>query len=560
MLTSIYVRDFAIIDELEVEFGAGLTVLTGETGAGKSILVDALGLVLGDRADKTSVAGGAERAEISARFDLTRNERARETLARQDLDDGDECVLRRVIGADGRSRAYVNSRPVALQCVRELGETLVEIHGQHEHQTLTRPQVQRDIVDRFGKLGGRVDATADAFRQWDAAEAELRELEALAGERDSRLEFLKFQVAELDAAAEQIDNADALAAERDRLANVHKLIEAARDALQALDGDDRAAVGAVSAAASAIDRAIETDRTLAPVQTLLSEASASLNEAVAELQRYADGIDADPERRDRVERTLDELSDLARKHRVEIGELGDLRERLSQELDELGKLERRLDECRSAGAETRAAYDRIAADLSRGRKRAAGKLAAAVETAMQTLGMEGGSFRASVESDTDRARASGIDSVSFDVSANAGHPPAALGKVASGGELSRISLAIQVNAADAAGTPCLIFDEVDSGVGGRVAEIVGHRLAELGERGQVLAVTHLPQVASQGDQHLSVTKVTDGKVTRTRISALSGERRVEEIARMLGGVEITTRTTEHAREMLDQGFGARRRA
>jgi len=559
MLRSLQVRNFAIIDEVDVELGPGMTVLTGETGAGKSILVDALGLVLGERGGSGLVRDGTRRAEFSAEFDLSDQPEAREWLVEQALDLDDECVLRRVIGDDGRSRAFINGNAVSMQSLKSLGELILDIHGQHFHQSLSRPAVQRDLLDFHGGLLALRKETHAAFDRWQSLRQDLQDLQARQADRDSRLELLQFQVSELDALDLGPDELAELRIERDRLQNLGKLSQGVARVLEALyDGDDATAQAILAGSSQSLAGLAAYDDTLEPVRALLDEASIQVSEAVERLRRYGESLEADPSRHEWVEDRLHAIQTLARKHRVEADNLGEVQSRLRDQLDELRNFEERSERLARDTNTALAEYRELAERLSAARRETAANFARDVTSAMSGLGMPGGRFEISLEArDDDDARAWGIDRIEYLISANPGQAPQPLARIASGGELSRMSLAIQVIASGGSNIPTMIFDEVDSGVGGGVAEMVGRRLCELGATRQVLCVTHLPQVASQADNHIRVIKITDGKTTRIGVSALQGDERVEEIARMLGGVKITQRTREHAAEMLAHGGRSR---
>jgi DNA repair protein RecN (Recombination protein N) len=552
VLAHLQIRDFALIDRVELEFGGGLTVVTGETGAGKSIIVDALLLVTGGRAASDAVRHGAERAEISATFDVSNESAARAWLEDQSIDCDDECVLRRSISADGRSRGYVNGQAVSLQALRSLGEILVDIHGQHEFQSLGRPAVQRSVLDAHAGHDALVVQVAEGY----ALVAELTEraetLQAMAANRASQLELLRYQVRELDALALVAGEVEELQSEQRRLANRGRLGEGLSQVLDQLyDSDSGSAYALVSRSQTLVRNLSTLDGQLAPAEALLTEAGVSLREA-ADIVRHAFAeLDVDPARQDWVERRLATVEELARKHKVTPAEVAATRDRLAAELAALESSETQLGQLQTQLAQASARYTEAAAALTRSRRRTAKALATTVSALMHALGMSGGRFEVKVEATEPPAvRREGADDIEFAVTANPGQPLKALSRVASGGELSRISLAIQVAAASKVAIPCMVFDEIDAGVGGAVAEIVGRQLHELGRRVQVLCVTHLPQVASQGHAHLRVSKITDGKLTRTVASALGTAERIEELARMLGGVEITTRARDHAREML----------
>lgn len=553
MLIHLQIRDFAIIDSVELELTGGLTAFTGETGAGKSIIVDAVMLAIGGRASAEMLRLGAERAEITATFDVNGDQRVRHWLEEQSLvNESDEIVLRRVIGQDGRSRQYVNGQTLPTQAVRELGDCLIDIHGQQEFQSLVRRGMQRQLVDEHGGHGALLDPVRSLALEWRRLTDERESLAALARDRVSRIELLRYQVGELEALNLADDEVAGLLDECSRLANRGRLAEAARNAIAlAYDGDGADAHALAARALTQLRGAAALDARLAGPLRMLEEAVIGLAEAGSALGSYLEALDADPARQEFVERRVAAVEDLARKHRVPPEQLprqlDDLRGQFATlEHSELvlGDLEMRIS-C------IRAQYHAAASALSAGRRSAAKRLASAVTNLMRQLGMPGGRFEISNESNAGADPAQeGVDRLEFLVSANPGQPVKPVAKVASGGELSRISLAVQVAAAHRKADTCMIFDEVDAGIGGGVAEIVGRKLRELAERGQVLCVTHLPQVASQANHQLRVNKLTDGRVSRTMVTTLSAEERVEELARMLGGVEITRKAREHAREML----------
>lgn len=558
MLMNLQVRDFAIVDRIELEFDAGMTVLTGETGAGKSILVDALGLVLGERGSAQLVRDGAKRAEFAAEFDITKLPAVAAWLDEQALDEEGGCLLRRVIGADGRSRAFINGNSVPLSQLKALGELLLDIHGQHFHQSLGRRNIQRDLLDHFGGLLDDRAIVATHYIEWKALADRIAELTSAESDRASRLDLLTFQLQELDSLALGDGELDELNSERQRLQNSGKLAEGVGQALDGLfDNDSGNANSLVADAVRTVEQLAEFDPNLKPVLEMLNSASIQVTEAADELRRYTDSIDTDPARHNWVEERLDAVQAISRKHRVQANELPELVEQLRTEHDELSHAEERGRELEEQAETVRKEFLTSANALSRARHEAADRFAAAVTDAMHSLGMPGGLFKVGLTSlEESAARSFGLDDIEFLISANPGQAPQSLAKIASGGELSRMSLSIQVIASDGSAIPTMVFDEVDSGVGGGVAEMVGRRLQELGASRQVLCVTHLPQVASLADQHFRISKVTDGKSTRTRVHVLGKDERIEELARMLGGVEITRKTLEHAEEML---AGARKK-
>jgi DNA repair protein RecN (Recombination protein N) len=553
VLAHLQIRDFAIIDAAELELASGLTALTGETGAGKSIIVDAVMLALGGRASADALRHGAERTEITATFETGDDAAVRRWLDEQSIEaGGGEIVLRRVIGKDGRSRQYVNGQALPAQSVRELGELLIDIHGQQEFQTLVSREAQREIVDGQGPSAKLTDAVATLAAEWRACMAERDSLAAMARDRGARLELLRYQVGELEALGLGAGEAEALLEERTRLANRGRLAEAAQGALAlCYDGDGADAHALAARAAGSLRAAAALDARLTETVQLLEESLIALRESGARLGAYLETLDADPARQEQVERRVAAIEDLARKHRVESAELPAKAEDLLSQLQLLEQSELALGGLDERIAGIRRCYDTAAAELTAARRSAARRLGTAVTALIRQLGMPGGKFEIAIETDTSRdPESAGADRVEFLVSANPGEPPKPVAKVASGGELSRISLAVQVAAANRNARTCMIFDEVDSGIGGGVAEIVGRKLRELGDRGQVLCVTHLAQVASQAHHQHRVAKLTDGRTSRTAVSALKADERVEELARMLGGVEVTRKAREHAREML----------
>lgn len=552
MLINLQVRDFAIVEKIDIEFESGMTVLTGETGAGKSILVDALGLVLGERGSAQLVRDGAKRAEFAAEFDVSTLAAAIAWLSDQALDLDGDCLLRRVINADGRSRAFINGNPVPLSQLKTLGEMLLDIHGQHFHQSLGRRTVQRDLLDHYGGLLEARATTATCFSEWAAVADRLALLLDADADRASRLDLLTFQLQELETLAPQEGELEELNRERQILQNSGRLVTGISAALDALmDGDASNANSLLADAVRSVKGLAEFDPSLAPLIEMLNSAAIQVSETAETLRRYGDDIDMDPERRDWVEERLDAFQAVARKHRCTANELPALQQRLQAEFDELTNSAERGRELELQSAALKKEFLAQANALSKARAKAASAFSAAVTDAMLGLGMPGGVFDIALSRrDEASARAWGIDDIEFLISANPGQKPQPLSKIASGGELSRMSLAIQVIASDGSSIPTMIFDEVDSGVGGGVAEMVGRRLQEIGANRQVLCVTHLPQVASLADQHFRISKVSDGKSTRTGLQVLGKDERIQELARMLGGVEITRKTLDHAEEML----------
>jgi DNA repair protein RecN (Recombination protein N) len=552
MLTHIHVRNLAIVDEIDVELTTGMTALTGETGAGKSILVDALGLVLGDRADSSVVRHDCERAEISAGFDIRDNAGATAWLVHRDLDMEGECQLRRIISREGRTRGYINGQTAPMQSLRELGELLVDIHGQHEHQSLLRSAVQRELLDAFGGHQQLLSKTSSIYNDWKAAGQELAAVINDAAERDARLDLLRYQLQELEAlelGSETIRNIDA---EYARQANAGHLLEASQQALNRLDADEgNSAYTLISQTLDQLHELSALDSRLEETTRLLDEAAVLVQEGIDTLRNYSDSLEIDPERLQWLEQRTGLLHDLARKHRCTPGDLPEIEANIRRELELIENADQHRDALQLKLASLEQAWFATAKLLSGKRRKAARTFSKEITASMQTLGMQGGIFEVSIKTRKDPSHGShGLDDIEFMVSANTGQPVQPLSKVASGGELSRISLSIQVISAGSATIPTLIFDEVDSGIGGAIAEIVGQQLRTLGTGQQVLCVTHLPQVAALANQQMQVTKLSGEESTRTRIRTLNEEERVDELARMLGGVKITKQSRGHAREMM----------
>ncbi len=551
MLKRLTLQDFAVVRAAELEFGAGMTVISGETGAGKSLLVDALGFLSGLRADSGVVRHGAERAELSAEFALDEGAPALAWLRDNELDEDNEALLRRVIRADGGSRAWINGRNVTLAQLTELAALLVEIHGQHEHQALLSRASQLALLDNFAANQAERDAVAAAAAHWSRL---LGEREALSqqGDASERIPYLEHQLAELEREDLAPDSIAALNADHRRQAHAAGLIDACNAAFAHLSGDDEASPGhALQQVRATLVRVLEHEPRLREVDGLLEGAQVQLDEALAQLDRIRDDLDADPAKFEQMERRLGRLHDLARKHRVAPEQLGEQRDAVSTELDALrgaGERLRRLDGEIDAA---RGAWREAAAALGKRRKAAAKALSTATSALIGELGMGGGTFEVEIEpNENERPDPQGAERVEFLVAANVGQPPRALRKVASGGELSRVSLAIEVAALGSDAVATMVFDEVDSGIGGAVAEIVGQKLRALGSQRQVLCVTHLPQVAAQGHAHYRVSKAPVEGMTQSAVEALSPKQREEELARMLGGVEVSREARAAAKRLL----------
>ena len=552
MLTGLYIRDFAVVHALELSLDRGLTVLTGETGAGKSILIDALALTLGERAETSAIRHGATRADISASFQLPRTHSATRWLVENSLDADGDCVLRRVIETDKGSKGFINARPVPIQMLRELGELLVDIHGQHEHQSLLKRDAQRQLLDDYAGLSDEVASLGALYDELRAIAERLATLKRESSDRESRLELVRFQVNELQALDLKPGEVTEIEEEHRKLANGAELLDGAQAAAQMLTDDEEMSVSALLARASSrLEQLAEVDPKLAEVVKLVSEAAINTDEAAGLVHQYLDRLELDPNRLAWLDERLGTMHDLARKHRVEANELPAILARLATELSDLEDYDVNLDKLEASRRAAETCYREHAGKISKARAAAAKKLAKAVTAKMQELGMAGGRFDIALTAlAEDEISATGLEWIEFLVSANPGQPLKPLNKVASGGEISRISLAIQVVIASLGRIPTLIFDEVDVGVGGRVAEIVGQLLRDIGGSRQVLCITHLAQVAALGHHHVRVNKDTKANETWISVQPLSAADRVQEIARMIGGVEISNQTIAHAEDML----------
>ncbi len=547
MLSHISISNYTIVSSLEMEFATGMTVITGETGAGKSIMLDALGLCLGDRADPKTVRHGCQRAEIAATFDISAIPAAAAWLEGRDLDDEGECILRRVVTAEGRSRAYINGRSSTLQDCAELGALLIDIHSQHAHQSLLRRAVQRQMLDAYAGHQTLAATVEQLASDWLRAQ---RELELLAGNQDehtARAQLLAYQVEELDDLGLQAGELEALEQEQQQLENAEQILSSAHAALELCEEQESSARQAL--------KLLAADTHSGPIadgaRELLDSAAIQLGEAHSEIQRHIDGVEINPERLAQVERRLEAIYDVARKHRVMPEQVIATHARLQEELESLAGSSERVSQLQDEMQQLQAQYQKAAEQLGKQRQKAGKKLVTAAHKVLGTLAMAQCQLAVALTPrDNPAPHPHGSEDIELLISTNPGTAPQALGKIASGGELSRISLAIQVVTASAGTVPSMVFDEVDVGIGGAVAEVVGTLLRDLAARAQVLCVTHLPQVAAQGHQHLQVSKTADKKSVETRLSALDEEGKVEEIARMLGGVKITKQTLAHAREML----------
>ncbi len=553
MLTHLNIQNFTLVDQLDLDIKPGMTVITGETGAGKSIMLDALGQALGDKADGERVRAGASRADICASFDTSKIPAAQEWLQSHDLQQSDnpqECLLRRVINADGKSKAYINGQPATLQQLRALGEMLIDIHSQHEHQSLLVKDTHRRLVDEFAGQTELARQVRLAFREWQSRLEHFIHLRDNAADVSARFQLLSYQFNELEQLGLQQGELAKLEAEQRSLSNAEEILRGSQQ-LAAFCGDDEQGLSVTLHRALHILRNLpEKSAALQSAEELLTSAQIQIEEAQHDIERHIDTFNLDPARLAVVEDRLSAIYDIARKHRINPEELPAFIDKLSVELEQLQGGDARLDQLAKQVEHAENAYRQLAEQLSAKRAKAGASLAKQVNEQLKLLAMENAKLNISLLPLTDKPSPNGLEEVEFLISTNPGQAPRPLAKIASGGELSRISLAIQVITAKTSATPTLVFDEVDVGIGGATGDVVGQLLRQLGERGQVICVTHLAQVASKGHQHLQVLKTASKKSAESTLVELSGDGKVEEIARMLGGLKITDQSLAHAREML----------
>ncbi|QYJ88898.1 DNA repair protein RecN [Shewanella halotolerans] len=551
MLCQLSINNFAIVRFLELDFKSGMTSITGETGAGKSIAIDALGLCLGNRADANTVRPGASKAEVSARFALDDIPLAKRWLEDNDLELDDECILRRTIGSDGRSRAYINGNPVPLNQMRALGQLLIGIHGQHAHHAMLKSEHQLTLLDSYANHKMLLEACSASYQRFKLIQKELSQLQQSQHERIARKQLLQYQVEELDEFALGEEEFDEIEAEHKKLANGTALIQACQRTLYLLQDNEEGAIE--SLLNMSLDQAQELegyDPELKGVGNMLNDALIQVQESSSELQRYLDKLELDPDHFAALEQRLSKIMMLARKHHVNAKDLYQHHQTLSQELSELDSDEEKLDEIAQQLESCRESFIAHAQKLSQSRERYAKELDKQVTRSIHELSMPKGKFIIDVQFNPEMMSPNGCDTVEFQVTTNPGQPLQPIAKVASGGELSRIGLGIQVITAKKVATPTLIFDEVDVGISGPTAAVVGKMLRALGESTQVLCVTHLPQVAGNGHQHMFVNKQSKAGQTETSMVPLDKGQRIEELARLLGGDVITNNTLANAKELL----------
>lgn len=554
MLTQLTVSNYAIAERVELQFNKGMTALTGETGAGKSIVLDALGLAMGGRADAGAVRHGAKRADITASFDISNIPEAGKWLESHDLDEKSECILRRTISKDGRSKAFINGQPSPLSQLKELGGLLMDIHSQHQHQSLLRKETHRKLLDEFAGAEQLAEQTKAAWKNWHQTQQKLQQRHQNADETEAKLQLLRYQVEELDRLALEDGEQEALEQEQTKLSQADAILHSSHQAALLCTEDESSAANSLRQALQLLEQMPVEVPELADTLQMLNEAQIQISEAGDNLRRFVDDYEADPARLAEVEERLSAVYQMARKHRIGPEELPELHQRLRDELEDLDGGAGSLEQLEAELEQYKTEFDAVAAQLSAKREQAAAELDQRIAHELAQLSMPSVQFVSHLNRDKEAEPApNGLEDIEFLVSANPGQPARPLAKVASGGELSRISLAIQVVVAQTSTTPTLVFDEVDVGIGGGTAEVVGRLLRSLGSNGQVLCVTHLPQVAAQSHQHLFVSKFTEKEATFSRIEALNDQGRVDEVARMLGGVDMTEQTIAHAKEMVVKG-------
>ena len=554
MLTQLSIRNFTLIDQLDLELDQGMTVISGETGAGKSIMLDALGLALGDRADSDMIRIGTERADISACFDITKIPGAKNWLKNQELANGNDCLLRRVVSRNGRSRAYINGHPAPLQNLRSLGEQLIDIHGQHEHQRLLKKESHSVLLDAVGHLSEQTGEIFSLFKKWKKLSQQLEKIQQQSEEQNAQQQLLTYQVQELDLLSPQPEELTGLEAEQKQLSNAGDLMQGADHIRQLItEADNGSCSDLLNQSLQQLSQLNTDSALLENSREMLNSALIQIEEASSELEAYLSQLEINPQRLNQVEERLSEFYQIARKHHIAPEELYELHQTLSDKLASMSMSDEAVEELQANAREAQTLYMDKAAQLSAARQQTAENLNQQINEQLQLLGMPASRFLVGLT--TKEPSSNGLEDVEFLISTNPGQPPKPLHKVASGGELSRVSLAIQVVTARVSSTPVLAFDEVDVGIGGAIAEVVGRLLRELGEHSQILCVTHQPQVASRGHHHLYVSKhinldKQDDDRSHSRIHMLDPSQRVKEVARMLGGIDITQRSLDHAEEML----------
>lgn len=550
MLTHLHIQNFTLVDQLDIELNDGLTTITGETGAGKSIMLGALGLTLGERTDASKVRAGCERADIHASFDISALKFAQKWLRDNDLGEGSECILRRVITSEGRSRAYINGQTVTLAQLKSFAERLIDIHSQHEHQSLLDASTHRRLLDEFAKAEDLAQAVKDACNVWQQTADRLEQARSQGEEMNARFQLLHYQVEELDQLNLEVGELEALEHEQSLLAHAEKTQENCQHIVDIFSSEGVGIKDRLSQAMRLFQDLPAVPHELKEVQNLLQTAAISIDEAQSDLDRFLDSQEQDPNRLFEVEQRLNKIYEIARKHRVNPEHIADLHHQLATELSQLSSGDELLETLEKTLHRQRASYDELALSLSDRRQKAAKKLASAVNKKLASLAMEHACFAIELNPLDGKPTRHGNEKVEYLIATAPNQPPQALQKVASGGELSRISLAIQVVTAQTSTIPTLVFDEVDVGIGGTTGDVVGDMLRELGEKGQIFCVTHLAQVASKAHHHLRIEKHISKKEAKSSVTVLDSDEKIIEIARMMGGEVDSKQSLDHARQML----------
>ena len=549
MLQELTIQNLALIEKLQLNFHSGFSTLTGETGAGKSILLDALGLSLGERADSSLVRHNTPRADVTAQFNIEALPAVQNWLTEYELDDEQDCFLRRTVTPEGRSKAYINSRPVPASQLKQLGNLLIDIHGQHEHQSLLSNLKQLELLDAYAVHPNLIAQCKQHYQAWKNIQQQLKTLQDNQADYQSKLELLTFQNTEFNDIAPQKGEFEALSEEQTKLSHASEIQTACQTSYELIEGDSGVSER-LNQAIYALESIVEYSPNLQATVTQLNSVLIETQEAASDIQEHLSHIELDPAQLNEIEERLSQLFGLAKKYTIEPSELLEKQQQLQQALNALTQADHSLEKCTQKLEQAWQTYQASAKALQTSRQKFAQKLSARITEAMHTLGMPNGLFQVSL-TELDTPNATGLDKASFLVTANKGQPPQPLAKVASGGELSRISLAIQVATAEVASLPTLIFDEVDVGIGGGIAEVVGKKMQQLGQYKQILSITHLAQVASHGHNHLRIEKQTQNEQTYTQVVELNPTQRIEELARMMGGLTVTEQTRNHAKEMLE---------
>jgi len=549
MLTELNIKNFAIIDSLNIIFEKGLNVLTGETGAGKSIIVDAVELVLGGRASLEMIRSGCEEAVVEAAFDISDVMGVSEKLGEMGIEKDDNLVIKRTLSASGKNKVFINGSMATIAMLSDVGEFLVDIHGQHEHQTLIKVERHIDVLDEFAALGPLRQEMSGIYSEWNRVKDELVSLKLSEADKEKRVDLLRFQSDEIEKATLKVDEDEELLEERKLLSNAERLYESANTALEILYSQSGSALELIKKAGSKVTDISIIDESMRVTLDAINSASASIEDAALTLRDYVGRISFDPERLNEIEERLDLIGRLKRKYGNTVSEILKYREEVDRELDGIERAEERIGELEREGERLKIKGLKVAETLSEKRKKGSDELTKKVVKELSDLGMKKAIFEVKMERLNDIS-AKGSDKVEFLLSSNPGEATKPLSKIASGGELSRIMLALKKVLANPTGVPTMVFDEVDSGIGGGIAEVVGRKLREVAEGRQVLCITHLAQIAAMADLHYAVSKNENKGRTTTTVSRLSGDERVDEVARMLGGMTITEATKRHAEEML----------